>query len=735
MNPKSVAQKTSQARRRPRKSAADQPTRFGHPTPVKDETYRAMFEATSDAIFIEALDGHILDCNHSACNLFGYSKDELLGLSVIDLVPEEVARILPEVIKTELSQGGFYIETLNKRKNGQVFPCEVSTMLTTIGGETRIVAYVRDITQRKITEDALHKAYDELEQRVAERTQALEIAVEELEQGIKKRKRAEAALKQRAAQLGLLNEIGGRIAAIMELDSVFERTAHLVQESFNYHHVALFTLDRALGQLVMKAKAGSFAELFPPGHKLSLNQGMVGWVGEHGKKLLSNDVRAEPRYVNLYPNIVPTLSELSVPIQVGKEVVGVLDVQSPDLNAFDLNDVLVMETLADQIAVAIENARLYEAVQRELTERRRAEEALRESEKRYRTLVQTSPDAILYIALDTRIILCNQQAARLFGYDTPDQMIGLRTLKLFPPDSHADVLAQYRPQPAGWNLRNQERMMLKRDSTLFPVEISASLVANEAGDPVGIIAVVRDITERKRLERFMLRTERLAAMGNIAANLAHEIKNPLQTVQSNVELVLDFALDPEERDEHLRLCYQEIERLVELTNRLLNLASPRKVAYRTTSAADLIQRAMILVEKPLKNAHVEAAIEVPEDLPPISVAPDQIIEVLLNLILNAIDAMPEGGHVHVAAHQQGDEMQLHITNSGPHIPSDHIEQIFDPFFTTKPEGTGLGLYISQSVIQQLGGTLTVENLAGDSGVIFSITLPINNHPNGLEKMP
>ena len=107
---------------------------------------------------------------------------------------------------------------------------------------------------------------------------------------------------------------------------------------------------------------------------------MVGWVGYYGKTLLANNVSAEPRYVNLYPDLIPTRSELSVPLGVGGELVGVLDVQSPRLDAFDENDVMVMETLADQIAVAIENARLYEAVRRELAERKRAEEALRESE-------------------------------------------------------------------------------------------------------------------------------------------------------------------------------------------------------------------------------------------------------------------------------------------------------------------------------------------------------------------
>ena len=173
-------------------------------------------------------------------------------------------------------------------------------------------------------------------------------------------KRAEEALERRATQLAIINDIGGKIAAVLKLDGVLARAARLVQESFGYHHVGLFTLNRERGELMMRTRAGDLAHLFPPDHRLKLQQGMVGWVGYYGKMLLANDVEAEPRYVNLYPDVIPTRSELSVPIGVGGEIIGVLDVQSPRLNAFDENDVMVIETLANQIAVAMENARLYE---------------------------------------------------------------------------------------------------------------------------------------------------------------------------------------------------------------------------------------------------------------------------------------------------------------------------------------------------------------------------------------
>jgi signal transduction histidine kinase len=193
------------------------------------------------------------------------------------------------------------------------------------------------------------------------------------------RKQIAHTLERRVAHLTLLNDVGRRISNLAELESVLDTSARLVQRAFGYHHVALFTLDPAPGELVMKARAGDFSSLFPLDHRIKLGQGMVGQAGCDGETLLANDVRSEPYFVNFFPE-VPTRSELAVPICTGTELIGVLDVQSRRLNAFDADDVMVLETVADQIAVAIKNAALYQTLQEELAERRQAEAALRQSQ-------------------------------------------------------------------------------------------------------------------------------------------------------------------------------------------------------------------------------------------------------------------------------------------------------------------------------------------------------------------
>ena len=156
--------------------------------------YRATFEASTDAVFLETLEGRVLDCNASACHMYGYSKDELVRLSVSDLVPESVAETLPDIITEEVTTGGIFVEALGRRNDGQVFPTEVSTRLIALRGNRRVIVYVRDVTKRKQDELALREAHDELEQRVEARTAELLVLNKHLQKEIVARNKVEKAL-------------------------------------------------------------------------------------------------------------------------------------------------------------------------------------------------------------------------------------------------------------------------------------------------------------------------------------------------------------------------------------------------------------------------------------------------------------------------------------------------------------------------------------------------------------
>ena len=533
-------------------------------------------------------------------------------------------------------------------------------------------------------------------------------------------KQTKALLEQRARQLALLNEIGRQVAASLELEGILDTAVRLVQQGFGYHHVALFLLDPAQGQLVMRARAGSFASIFPDLHSLRLDQGMVGWVARHGEKLLANEVSLEPHYWNPFPELLPTCSELSMPIRVGDEIVGVLDIQSPQYNAFDENDVRVMEILADQVAVAIQNARLYQEIQQELAARAYAEKALLESEKRYRTLVETSPSAIFYLDMHARVSLCNRPAARMFGFEDPQAMIGMDVLGLVDLPDRQMLNDEIPGRRAGYIRQDMEVVLFRKDGARFPAEVSLAVVGDDAGVPAGIIGVVHDLTEHKRLEQYRLRAERLAVIGSTAAILAHEIKNPLQSIQSNLELVLDYALDTCQQEEHLRLCAQELERLVVLTNRLLSLAQAQTNASRPISIDEMLQMTKSLIEKRLPA--VQMISRVTEDLPLIDIVPEQIVEVLLSLVGNIVASVSGNGPILLAAGREAGWVTLSIGSEGRIIPLARLKAALDSPLMSGPSGVGQGFSVYQSIVQQLGGELSMEEPCeqGCSGYILHL---------------
>jgi putative methionine-R-sulfoxide reductase with GAF domain len=254
----------------------------------------------------------------------GYSRDELLRLSPLEISAPETATGFPNYIARLERDEQVFLEIVVLRRGGTPLPMELNSRLIEYAGGTAVLSIARDITRRKHSEEAL---------------------------------------KRRAAQLALLSDVGRQIAAILGLEQVLDRAAQLVHDNFGYHHVALFVRDDKHRELIMKAIAGDFVRLFPIDHRVPSGQGIVGWVAEHGERLLANDVETEGHYINFYPELIPTRSELSVPIRIGDQTVGVLDVQSPEVSAFDEDDVKVMETLADQIAVAMANAQLYEEAQ------------------------------------------------------------------------------------------------------------------------------------------------------------------------------------------------------------------------------------------------------------------------------------------------------------------------------------------------------------------------------------
>ncbi len=533
-----------------------------------EQRYRSLFENMPIGLYRTNPEGQILDTNQALVDMLGYSSQKkLLGTNVLDIYVDPDNRHKARS-SAEQTEGVYCNEIELQREDGNVI-------------------WVRD-TMRVRQNDHDNVYYEGSLEDITER------------------KLAEQATKQRLFQLAVLNNIGAKIASTLDLDTLLEKTVHLVQESFDYHHVSILTLDNEDQTFVMRAGAGGIAHLYPSGHSLKLGQGVVGWVGQQGEKLLVNDVNAEPRYINKYPDQILTQSELSVPIRIGETVVGVLDLQSDHRHAFDQNDILVMETVADQIAVAIENARLYEA-----------EQAIRQN---------------------------------------------------------LEVLVEERTQ------------------------------------------ALRDTQEQ------LIRKERLAALGQLAGGIAHELRRPLSAI-NNVSFLLKSMMTDidEETAKLLAILDDQVHHADHIITDLLEFARTGE-AQPTSAPLDK------LVDEIIKNhpspEGVTTKIQIPDDLPPAYIDLGHIKQVLTNLIENAYDAMAEGGQLSVNGEQYTENsLQITIQDTGTGIPPENLEKIFEPLFTTKQKGIGLGLAISKSLIEANDGRIEVESEV-NVGTTFRVFLPV-----------
>ncbi len=238
----------------------------------------------------------------------------------------------------------------------------------------------------------------------------------------------------------------------------------------------------------------------------------------------------------------------------------------------------------------------------------------------------------------------------------------------------------------------------------------------------------------RRFEDQILRKNKLIELGTIAAGVAHEIRNPLASIRTFAQLMPDKMDDPEFKDEFSKLVLKDVDRITKVVESMLAFARPGQVSIADHSANDLVDEAILLVQARMKSKHIEITKQFHEQ-PILKVDKQQILQVLINLLNNAADALPERGKIRVATGvgaadgtTDGNGSQkfgiIEVADNGPGIPAAIRNRLFDPFFTTKKEGTGLGLSISQKIVRDHGGIITVSSVEG-KGTTFQVNLPLS----------
>lgn len=229
----------------------------------------------------------------------------------------------------------------------------------------------------------------------------------------------------------------------------------------------------------------------------------------------------------------------------------------------------------------------------------------------------------------------------------------------------------------------------------------------------------------ERSQAQLIQAEKMAAIGRLAASIAHEINNPLQAIHNTIQLAMTDRLPVEKRGEYLGMAQKEVERLIEIVQRMLEFYRPSKGGIVQVDVNHLLQAALAIADKRIQHGNIRISVRLAEKLPPIRGVPDQLTQVFLNIIINAVEAMPDGGELRVGTLLTEDRRWVLVAfqDTGPGLTAEEIAHIFEPFYTTKPSGTGLGLAISYGIVERHGGTIEVSSQPGQ-GTTFVVRLPV-----------
>jgi len=274
----------------------------------------------------------------------------------------------------------------------------------------------------------------------------------------------------------------------------------------------------------------------------------------------------------------------------------------------------------------------------------------------------------------------------------------------------------------------QETECAFADGRTVPLSISAARIVNELGEFVGQVLILRDLREVRRLEAEVRRQDKLAALGKLAAGVAHEIRNPLSSIKGMTTFLAEQFPEGSEAKVAAGVMNQEVDRLNRTISELLDFARPTDLKRRLTDIGLLLARSIQLINQDAANQDIRIDMRIADGLCPVQVDPDRLNQCLLNLYLNAVQAMSGGGTLRVVCDVENDRyLRIRISDTGPGIAAEHLGRIFDPYFTTKNKGTGLGLAVVHKIIEAHQAHLNVESSPGN-GTTITIQLPCKPNP-------
>jgi len=634
-----------------------------------------VLEKISEGILKITSDGRVVYANPKALSFFRISEEFLLGSNFAELFAGDDRQRVLNLLKTL----GGKSKTISEDSSFRLNEYQVKIKILSINmDESTSIVVISDVTDQE---------------------------------------RAAELMRLRDRELKLHNQASQAFNSSLKLDMVLSTVLEEVRRLMGVVGSSIWLNEEETGELVCLQATGAYGDTLR-GWRLAHGEGIAGWVAHHGESLITSETYADERHHKEIDRLIgqDMNSILTVPLRIKGEVIGVLQVVDTEPGRFDATHLTLLEPLAGSAAIAVENARLYEKAQQEIAIRKKTEEALRESENKYRTVLEANPDSVMVYDMEGRTTYLNPTFTKVFGW-TLEERLGKKMDMFVPEKNWSETRIMIEKVLAGENISDVETQRFTKTGYIIPVSISGAIYNDRDGNPAGSVVNLRNISEQKKLEAQIQQAHKMEAIGTLAGGIAHDFNNLLMGILGNASLIsLDFDSS---HPHHEKI--KNIEKYVisgaDLTKQLLGFAKGGKYEV-----------------KPEIRIHRKYQ----KDIWTVEVDHSQIEQVLLNLYVNAGQAMPSGGDLYLEIEnvtldedyvrhfsvESGSYVKISVKDTGVGMDENTLKRIFDPFFTTKERsrGTGLGLASAYGIIKNHGGIINAHSMTG-RGTTFDVYLP------------
>jgi PAS domain S-box-containing protein len=510
------------------------------------------------------------------------------------------------------------------------------------------------------------------------------------------------------------------LASVTTLDDLLKRFATTTADAVKTDRIAILLHARDRFE---QAYALQPTDMPYPTVSLSDNDPLVRYLKQHHVPIVLDELQRLRETAEL-EQVMIRMRTLKLAVVMGifaREVLSGIMFLGPRSSGriYGTTEQNALEVLCGQLAIAIDNAELFTEAQ---------------NAKIYNeTLLENLTAGVIAAGADERITVFNNEVERITGLDS--RKVLDRSIDFLPDALRCALRETLQTRQANVN---REINLNSAEGTLS-IRVSTSVFHGRDGSVLGTLAVLTDITALKRLEFQIRRSDRLASLGTLSAGMAHEIKNPLVSIKTFAQLLPERYQDSDFRQTFSNLIGHEIDRIDSLVNQLLRFARPAKPQLEPKHVHQILEKSLLLVGHRLYQKDIKLTRSWDANVDTIRADADQLEQVFLNFFLNAMDAMKNGGELHIRTEIKADEelvssltqsngqahevLRISIQDSGEGIKPEDLPHVFDPFFTTKDYGTGLGLSVVHGIIQEHGGQIEVESEL-NKGTAFHILLPL-----------